>query len=95
MYPDSQAMDDGWAPDAETRARADAAAWNGRDAAEANKKSRRNRRTSAAAAAAEAAEKRRMQAAIVVADDDTRRRGLTIVWRLRFRRFWDVWCRAW
>jgi hypothetical protein len=87
-------MDDGWMPDAETKNRADVAAWNGGAAAAANYESRK-RRAAAEAAAAAAARRRKTQSAIVLFDEPTRRKGLTLVWRIRLRRFWDVWCRAW
>ena len=82
---DFQAMDEGFAPEAETTRRAEAAAWN---APSRNK-------NDAASSSASSARARREAVDLVVADEETRRKGLRAAWAAKGRRFWDAWCRAW
>lgn len=82
---DFQAMDEGFAPEAETRRRAEAAAWN---APSRNK-------NAASFSSASSARARREAVDLVVADEETRRKGLRAAWAAKGRRFWDAWCRAW
>ena len=82
---DFQAMDEGFAPEAETTRRAEAAAWN---APSRNKNAASSSSASSARATREAVD-------LVVADEETRRKGLRAAWAAKGRRFWDAWCRAW
>ena len=82
---DFQAMDEGFAPEAETTRRAEAAAWT---APSRNK-------TDAASSSESSARARREAVDLVVADEETRRKGLRAAWAAKGRRFWDAWCRAW
>lgn len=82
---DFQAMDEGFAPEAETTRRAEAAAWN---AQSRNKSAASSSSASSARATREAVD-------LVVADEETRRKGLRAAWAAKGRRFWDAWCRAW
>lgn len=81
-------------PDAETKARAEAAVFRGkkngaspggREAENAYRKRRR----------AEEERRRKARFGVVLSDDDTRRRGLVKLWQGRGKKFWDAWCRAW
>ena len=79
---DFQAMDEGFAPEAETTRRAEAAAWN------APSKNRNTDENAPAHVGREAVD-------LVVADEETRRKGLRAAWVAKGRRSWDAWCRAW
>ena len=78
--PTSQAMDDGWMPEAETKARARATAYDPNAAR--SPKEAQPRRT-------------RKRTDVALNDAERRKEGMNEVYRARFRRCWDVWCRLW
>lgn len=73
-------MDEGFVPEAQTKARARATAYD------PNRYDRY----------AKAPPRRTRKGTDVALDDEKRRKeGIDKVYKARFRRFWDVWCRLW
>ena len=77
---DWEAMDEGWMPEAETKARAQAAAYNPNSQAAAKPPNSRRKREGMD---------------VAVFDEDRRQAGLNRLYRIRFKRVWGVWCKVW
>ena len=77
--PTSQAMDEGWMPEAETKARARATTYDQNAARSPKAPPRRTRKGTD----------------VALNDDARRKEGINEVYKARFRRCWDVWCRLW
>tara|TARA_B110000046_G_C12792910_1_gene313849 strand:- start:138 stop:446 length:309 start_codon:yes stop_codon:yes gene_type:complete len=73
-------MDEGWMPEAETKARAQAAAYNPNSQAAAKPPNSRRKREGMD---------------VAVFDEDRRQAGLNRLYRIRFKRVWGVWCKVW
>ena len=80
ISPSSQAMDEGWMPEAETKARARAAAYNPNSQAAAKPPNSRRKREGMD---------------VAVFDEDRRKAGINRLYRVRFKRVWGVWCKVW
>lgn len=72
-------MDEGWMPEAETKARARATAYDPNAARAPKAPPRRTRK----------------RTDVALNDAERRKEGMNEVYRARFRRCWDVWCRLW
>ncbi len=73
-------MDEGWMPEAETKARARTAAYNP---------------NSQAAAKAPNSRRKREGMDVALDDEDRRKAGLNRLYRVRFKRVLGVWCKVW
>ena len=80
ISPSSQAMDEGWMPEAETKARARTAAYNPNSQAAAKPPNSRRKREGMD---------------VAVFDEDRRQAGLNRLYWIRFKRVWGVWCKMW
>ena len=72
-------MDEGWMPETETKARARATAYDPNAARSPKAPPRRTRKGTD----------------VALNDDARRKEGISEVYKARFRRCWDVWCRLW